>query len=131
VGLLGIAPLALGIRGLLQIVRGRSSAQDTPILAGNLATVAIVTIANGGDNVSVYVLLFRELRAAEIAATIAVFLVLLGALCAVALIVGERAKAILGAMGNTQWVTSIVFIAIGIIVLVRTGAIAHLAELAT
>jgi cadmium resistance protein CadD (predicted permease) len=130
VGLLGVVPLALGIRGLVRIARGRSTRQDQPILAGNLATVAIVTVANGGDNVSVYVLLFRGLKAAEIAVTIGVFLVMLGLLCAVALVIGERAKLVLGAMGNTQWLTAIVFTVIGIAVLVRTGAVAHLVDLA-
>jgi cadmium resistance protein CadD (predicted permease) len=129
VGLLGIIPLALGIRGLARIVRGRSAPQDEPILAGNLATVAIVTVANGGDNVSVYVLLFRGLKVAEIAMSIGIFLVMLGFLCAVALVIGERAKLVLGAMGNTQWLTSIVFTMIGIVVLVRTGAVAHIADL--
>jgi cadmium resistance protein CadD (predicted permease) len=58
-----------------------------------------------------------------------VFFVMLAALCAVALVIGERAKLVLGAMGNTQWLTSIVFTVIGIAVLVRTGAATHLAGL--
>lgn len=129
VGLLGVVPLALGILGLARIARGRSTPQGEPILAGNLATVAMVTVANGGDNISVYVLLFRGLKAAEIAVSIGVFLVMLGILCAVALVIGERAKLVLGAMGNTQWLTSTVFTVIGIAVLVHTGAAAHLADL--
>lgn len=129
VGLLGVVPLGLGIRGLTRVARGRSAAQNAPILAGSLATVAMVTVANGGDNVSVYVLLFRGLSIAEITMSIAVFLVMLGFLCAVALFIGERAKLVLGAMGNTQWLTSIVFSVIGIAVLVRTGAAAHIADL--
>lgn len=129
VGLLGLIPLALGIRGLARIARGRSAPQDEPILAGSLATVAMVTVANGGDNVSVYVLLFRGLKVAEIAMSIGVFFVMLGFLCAVALVIGERAKLVLGAMGNTQWLTSIVFTVIGIAVLFRTGTVAHIADL--
>jgi cadmium resistance protein CadD (predicted permease) len=129
IGLLGIIPLTLGIRGLLRIARSRSASQDEPILAGNLATVAMVTIANGGDNVSVYVLLFRGLNAGEIAVSITVFLFLLGFLCAVAIAIGERAKMVLSAMGNTQWLTSIVFTVIGIAVLVRTDAVTHLADI--
>lgn len=129
VGLLGLVPLGLGIRGLTRIARGRSAVQDEPILAGSLATVAIVTVANGGDNVSVYVLLFRGLSVAEIAMSIAVFLIMLGLLCVVALVIGERAKLVLGAMGNTQWLTATVFTVIGIAVLVRTGAVAHIIHL--
>lgn len=129
IGLLGIFPLALGIRGFLRIVHGHSESQSEPIIAGNLVTVAMVTVANGGDNISVYILLFRGLQAGEITASIAVFLLMLGFLCAAALFIGERARLVLGAIGNTQWLTSIVFTAIGIGVLVRTGTVTHIADL--
>jgi cadmium resistance protein CadD (predicted permease) len=123
VGLLGFVPLALGIRGLVRVVRGTAQRQEQPIPARTLATVAIVTIANGGDNISVYVLIFRELNAANIAASIATFLILLGVLCAVALAVGERAKRTLAMVRGAHWLTPIVFILIGIILLFRTGAV--------
>lgn len=129
IGLLGIIPLALGIRGFLRIAHGRPASQDEPILAGNLTTVAVVTVANGTDNVSVYVLLFRGLQTGEIALSIVVFLFMLGLLCVAALAIGERAKLVLGTMGNTQWLTSIVFTGIGIGVLVRTGAVSHVIDL--
>jgi cadmium resistance protein CadD (predicted permease) len=131
VGLLGFIPLGLGIRGVVRIRRGQAGSQEKPILAGNLATVTMVTIANGGDNIAVYVLIFRELNAAGIAVSIFAFLILLGALCAIALIIGERAKRLLGAARGAQWITSIVFIIIGIALLIRTGAIANLVSYAS
>lgn len=129
-GLLGLVPLALGGRGLLQVLRGRPAGRDQPIPAGSLLTVAAVTIASGGDNISVYVLLFRQEGAADVVSSIVVFLLMLGAMCTAALLIGERAKALLPAIRGAQWVTSIVFTTIGSVLLIRTGALLHLVELA-
>lgn len=127
VGLLGVIPLALGLRGIVLAMLRPATQQEKPILAGSLATVAIVTIGNGGDNVSVYVLLFRELSPVNIAVTAFVFLLMLGGLCAVAMIIGRKAKTLLRAIRSTQWVTPIVFIIIGTLLLIRTGAITRIA----
>jgi cadmium resistance protein CadD (predicted permease) len=59
-GLLSLIPVALGIRGLWQL-RGPDGEPDPSIRADSTITVALVTIANVGDNVSVYVPLFRHL----------------------------------------------------------------------
>ena len=55
IGLLGIVPLGLGIRGLL----GRRDEAPPAVVTSTLGVVAI-TIANGADNVSVYAPLFHE-----------------------------------------------------------------------
>lgn len=75
VGLLGLAPLALGIRGLHALWRSQNATESeeperlqalerqaqSPTRAQWMA-VALVTMANGGDNLGVYIPLFsREL----------------------------------------------------------------------
>lgn len=128
-GLLAVVPLALGIRGLIQARRGPGATGATPILAGSAASVAIVTVANGGDNVSVYAVLFRQLNPAGIAVTIVVFLVMLGALCAMALVIGRHARFIPRIVRGNKWFTPSVYVIIGAVLLIRTGALAHLASL--
>jgi cadmium resistance protein CadD (predicted permease) len=91
--------------------------------------VAIVTVANGGDNVSVYAVLFRQLNPAGLAVTMVVFLVMLGGLCALALVIGRYARLIPGIVRGSKWSTPSVYVIIGALLLVRTGAIAHLASL--
>lgn len=75
IGLLGLAPLGLGIRGLLALwrSRGTTDAEEAERLRAAEAraqrathsqwiAVAVVTMANGGDNLGVYIPLFsREL----------------------------------------------------------------------
>jgi cadmium resistance protein CadD (predicted permease) len=128
-GLLAVVPLALGVRGLIQAGRAPDATGETPILAASVAKVAIVTVANGGDNVSVYTVLFRQLNPAGTAVTILVFLVMLGGLCALALAVGQHARLIPGIVRGNKWFTPSVYVIIGAVLLVRTGAIAHLASL--
>jgi cadmium resistance protein CadD (predicted permease) len=129
-GLLAIVPLALGVRGLIQAWRAPDATGRAPILAGTVVKVAIVTVANGGDNVSVYAVLFRQLSPAGTAVTILVFLAMLGALCALALVIGQHARVVPGIVRGNKWLTPSVYVIIGVVLLIRTGAIAHLVSAA-
>ena len=91
--LLGIVPLVLGVRGLLALRRG-ADADEAAVEAGIQAAersagrrtrsqalaVAGVTVANGGDNLGVYIPLFASAPAA-IPAYAALFAVMTAAWC--------------------------------------------------
>jgi cadmium resistance protein CadD (predicted permease) len=126
-GLLAIVPLGLGVRGLIRAWRGPDPAGKAPILAGDAAKVAVVTVANGGDNVSVYTLLFRQLDPAGTAVTIGVFLLMLGGLCALALVIGQHTRVIPGIVRGNRWLTPSVYVVIGVVLLIRTGTISSVA----
>lgn len=85
VGLLGLLPILLGIKQLLEL--RRSTPDDQPQLrhpaGAGLFTVAAVTIASGGDNIGVYVPLFAVRSPAEILALIVVFAAMVAAWCGV------------------------------------------------
>jgi cadmium resistance protein CadD (predicted permease) len=85
IGLLGLAPIFLGLKKLWMLQEG-SGADDAPedhekVSAGhgNIVAVAAVTIANGGDNISIYTPLFAT-RAIDEIAVIAIVFVLMTAL---------------------------------------------------
>ena len=59
VGLLGLVPIFLGIRALMQL-REDSEEDRKPIESSGMGAVATVTYANGGDNIGVYVALFAS-----------------------------------------------------------------------
>lgn len=71
---LGVVPFVIGLRGLIQ---KDDDAEDAPREAASMRVVSIaaVTLANGGDNIAVYVPLFAGQRAVDLAVMIAVFLV--------------------------------------------------------
>ncbi|WP_438036935.1 cadmium resistance transporter [Sorangium sp. So ce204] len=99
IGLLGLAPLALGLRGLWALWRGTRAEAGTASRADEadaaesarepqgsasrfkVIAVASVTLANGGDNLGVYIPLFSS-SPAHIPLHAAVFAVMTGAFCA-------------------------------------------------
>jgi cadmium resistance protein CadD (predicted permease) len=61
VGLLGLAPIAIGIKKLLERrADGLADAYPRPSRGSTVLSVAAVTVANGGDNVAVYVPVFAS-----------------------------------------------------------------------
>jgi cadmium resistance transport/sequestration family protein len=96
IGLLGLLPIAIGLYQLIHqedenevqtIANEFQSKIKLPILSalGLLAPqsyqVAAVTIANGGDNIGIYVPLFAASSAAILGVILSVFLVMVGVWC--------------------------------------------------
>jgi cadmium resistance protein CadD (predicted permease) len=82
--LLGIFPLAIGVKDLIQVISTPSSDQVTMDASEGkcqVLAVALVTIANGGDNIGVYTPLFANIGGWVVSIYVVVFLVLTGAWC--------------------------------------------------
>jgi cadmium resistance protein CadD (predicted permease) len=129
IGLLGLLPLALGVRGLIKAARG--TAEPHTVRGGHLriTTAAALGVSVGGDNLSVYVVLFRVQSPAQSAVTVAVFLVLLALWCAAARLVATH-KAVLAALTRVgPWLVPAALVTIGTVILVRTGVLPRLGRL--
>ncbi|MEV4619342.1 cadmium resistance transporter [Asanoa sp. NPDC049573] len=115
VGLLGLVPLALGLRGLVSAFRDRGA--DPPAVATGLVSVTAVTVANGADNIAVYTPVFRTAGIGGSLVTIAVFAVLTALWCAAAGWLGghRRVVEVIGRWGH--WLVPLVFVAIGLTIL--------------
>jgi cadmium resistance protein CadD (predicted permease) len=126
-GLVGLLPLALGIRGL---VKARANGSGpSPWITTNLPSVAGVIVANGTDNISVYTPLFSRLSIGAIAVTVAVFLALAAVWCCLAWLLGGNKKIVVGLGHVGDWLVPLVFIAIGAAILLRSGVPAALSAL--
>ncbi|MFH5245455.1 cadmium resistance transporter [Antrihabitans spumae] len=128
VGLLGLLPLALGIRGL---IAGRNGDGESPVVAAGLLGVAGITIANGADNISLYTPVFRTLAPPQTAITIAVFMVCVGIWCAAGRLLGSHKKVTETLERVDHWLVPAVFIALGAIILIESGVILRLFEAVT
>jgi cadmium resistance transport/sequestration family protein len=101
IGLLGILPIVIGLKQLLsreettevQTVTSdfKQSSHRNPIISfilsllhPNTYKVATVTIANGGDNISIYIPLFAGHNFATLGVILSVFLVMVGVWCFIA-----------------------------------------------
>jgi cadmium resistance transport/sequestration family protein len=135
IGLLGLAPLLLGLRKLFM---ARPNSPDPPVgieprsrstrfsdlMSAQTYSVAAVTIANGGDNISVYAPLFASQDAGGLAMMLAVFFVLVGVWC----YAGYR-LARYPAVGRLlvrygERALPYVFIGLGVYILIESGALA-------
>ena len=82
IGLLGFAPIYFGSRRLWELWKGIDSEGNPEDHSkasaghGNIVAVTLVTIANGGDNISVYTPLFATRSASEILAIGCIFAIL-------------------------------------------------------
>lgn len=85
VGLLGFVPLCLGIKAWMDYrSQGNKSRQEeetseTPGIGS--ISVALVTMANGGDNIGVYIPVFSGYSAGELAEALAVFAMMIALWC--------------------------------------------------
>ena len=122
--LLGLVPLGLGLAKLATAIRThRAGQQASPAAATGLTGVIGLTIANGGDNLSAYIPVFRTSTAAEIAVIIPVFLAGVG-LCCLASIRFAGHRAVIQAMQRWgQWIVPVVYILIGFYIFYKTGAL--------
>jgi len=97
IGLLGFVPIAIGISQLLnrdsesvQAVSSQVPSAGTwlPLLSSLLGSqtyqVAAVTIANGGDNIGIYLPLFASSSLPNLTVVLSVFFAMLGVWCALA-----------------------------------------------
>jgi cadmium resistance protein CadD (predicted permease) len=89
IGLLGIIPIAIGIKELVDRKRDESISMQTVKRKNrsNLAflTVASVTISNGGDNIGVYVPLFSKYSTVgQITMVAAIFIAMTAVWCIIA-----------------------------------------------
>lgn len=82
VSLLGLLPIVLGIKGLLKLKRSANEADELQSKSKiAFVSVALVTIANGGDNIGVYAPLFVNTDKVFIPVYILSFLFLTGLWC--------------------------------------------------
>ncbi|MBD2510315.1 cadmium resistance transporter [Nostoc muscorum FACHB-395] len=102
IGLLGLLPIAIGIQQLIyrkeETITVQTVSSDfnqptptNPVLSFILSVlhpqtykVAAVTIANGGDNISIYIPLFAGQNLASLGVILSIFFIMVGVWCAIA-----------------------------------------------
>jgi cadmium resistance protein CadD (predicted permease) len=113
---LGLVPLLLGLRAAWQVIRG-SDDDSTDASRLGLLQITLVTFANGGDNIGVYVPVFAVAGPTGMTAYVAVFLIGVAALCAFGWFLASRPPV---ARALSRWghvLLPVVLIAIGLAIL--------------
>jgi cadmium resistance protein CadD (predicted permease) len=123
---LGLLPLLLGIRAGVQAWRDRRDGGDdnAPTASDGPAVLAVaaVTLANGGDNIGVYVPVFANVGAGGLVVFAVVFLALVAVWCLAGRLLTAHPVI---ARALSRWghvVLPVVLIGIGLLILVEGGA---------
>ncbi len=144
IGLLGLLPIAIGLKQLLNrepetteiqtiTIDCQQSAPNNPILSFLLSIlhpqtykVAAVTVANGGDNISIYIPLFAGQNFASLGIIFSVFLIMVGFWCAIAYWLSRHVTIadILSRYG--QHIIPFVLISLGLFIMYERGTLKFL-----
>ncbi|MEH2117808.1 cadmium resistance transporter [Nostoc sp.] len=139
IGLLGLLPIAIGIQQLIYKKEETATVQTVtsdfsqstptnPVLAFILSVlhpqiykVAAVTVANGGDNISIYIPLFAGHDLASLGVILSIFFVMVGVWCAIAYFLSRQPTIayILSRYGKA--VVPFVLIGLGLFILYERG----------
>jgi cadmium resistance protein CadD (predicted permease) len=135
VGLLGLVPLAIGVRGMVGWLGSRRSRRarsasgshsgaskaERRAVGQSVISAALVTLGAGGDNLAAYIPLFRVGGVARVVVIVAVFVV--GEVVVTALILAggrhRRARSVMTRLGEAS--VPILLCAIGVLVMVEAG----------
>jgi cadmium resistance protein CadD (predicted permease) len=122
---LGLVPLLLGARAAFRLFRARGAHDDLDVAGPDgptVAQVALVTVANGGDNVGVYLPVFATAGPGDLTGYVTVFLVMVALWCALGRFVATRPPVarLLDRWGDV--LLAAVLIGIGVVLLVDGGA---------
>ena len=91
-----------------------------------LPLIAAVTIANGGDNIGIYIPLFAMQTLQEKAIVIGLFLLMVGVWCGTALYLSKHPSVVRTIDKYGHMITPIVLILLGIYILFESGSLALL-----
>ena len=119
VGLLGVAPIVIGIGKLLRLAK-EEEGQPTAV---GILQVAAVTVVNGGDNIAAYTPIFATQGSREMTATLTIFAVLTLVWCFVALWLVRRTALGKPLRRHGHVLLPFILIGLGGLILYRSGAL--------
>lgn len=147
IGLLGLLPIAIGIKQLVTRQKEETEQVQTvthdfesasprnaiaslvsSVLTPQTYQVAAVTFANGGDNISIYIPLFAGSNVVKLAVILAVFFVMVGVWCIVAYQLTRQPKIaqVLSRYGHA--ILPFVLIALGLFIMYERGTFSLLSS---
>jgi len=128
IGLLGLIPIYLGIR----VAMGSEEEAEEEEVVEKLEsrgsnrlfwTVALITIASGGDNLGIYIPYFTSLSVSEIVIAIVVFALSIAVLCYISYRLAKISFVSETLEKYERIIVPIVFIGLGIFIMLENGTI--------
>ncbi len=123
VGLLGLIPIGLGVRGLIRARGGAPQSGGAEVEVRQLSTlgVASITVANGADNVAIYAPLFATFGAEDTTTILVVFGLLVAVWCLAGLAIGSHRMVIGVVEWAGEYAIPVVLVALGVYIVGESG----------
>ncbi|MBE9006490.1 cadmium resistance transporter [Fortiea sp. LEGE XX443] len=134
IGLLGLIPIIMGINSLINreenenpeieiITTEYQDANTTSLFNAQTYSVAAITIANGSDNISVYIPLFASSNTVNFIIIVVVFFILIGIWCYLAYKFTYQTKIALILSQYSNYILPFVLIILGGVIILKTEAL--------
>jgi cadmium resistance transport/sequestration family protein len=120
IGLLGFAPIGIGIKKLIDWKRVKDQPLKKKPSSASILSVAAVTVANGGDNIGTYVPLFANSDVSALLITLITFAVLIAVWCVVGYYLGSHSAVKRIADRYGHFLVPFVLIGLGIYIIVSS-----------
>jgi cadmium resistance protein CadD (predicted permease) len=134
-GLLGLAPIVIGVRKFLgrnkkvEIAESKKPPYPArPLVFDTLLNpftyqVIVVTIANGGDNIGIYTLLFASSSLAELSILLGIFFSSVGVWCLIGYLLTHRPAVVTFMTRYGHIVVPFILIGLGVVILLESGTL--------
>jgi cadmium resistance protein CadD (predicted permease) len=122
IGLLGLLPVAIGIKKLFEL-KSAESEEESKKPGASVLTIAAVTFANGGDNIGICTPLFAASDHKRLSIMLTVFFILVAVWCIIGCFLSKHpliAK-VLDRYGHL--IVPFVLIGLGIYILIESGTL--------
>jgi cadmium resistance protein CadD (predicted permease) len=113
ISLLGVVPIVIGIKKLF----ATTDQQQTPTTSG-VIDVALITFANGGDNIGIYAPLFATADASQLAIVLVVFYLMLALWCWCGYLIARQPFVAIVLRRYGRWIVPFVLMALGVYILI-------------
>jgi cadmium resistance protein CadD (predicted permease) len=127
-----VGPFTVVAYGTWALWRFRGDGENSGVaVATTVPGIAAVTFANGADNIGVFTPLFRSIGLPAAIGTSIGFLALVAVWCVLGAMLGTR-RGVVATLGRIDhWLVPVVFVVIGVLILVTTGAVTLIIDIVT
>lgn len=122
IGLLGFVPIYMGIKGLFSL-RSNKSNEVIDNTSGSLFKVAAITLANGADNISIYIPMFTSQSLEANFVTLIIFFCMIAIWCFISYTLLRTPILAKVLERNCHIIVPIVLIGLGMFILFRSNTI--------
>jgi cadmium resistance protein CadD (predicted permease) len=128
VGVIGLVVLTYGIHGLRSVTIAEARMARPKARSHSFWSAIGLTLADGGDNVSVYIPLMHQMAFAESMAVVLEYVVLIGILCLISRKLAYHMSQVAALQRIARPAVPIALIVVGTVILIGSGAAANLAS---